>query len=274
MSLLEADQSQTSGEPSVFLVRTYSITRAMAERVASWFASVTEIPHYQTWISTNGDEHSLNKLNRALEAHGLKEVNRHTYTEETMRERYPAMKDKQRLAHRYPSQAQDLWWQDLKSDAATVRPRYVWSIEPDVGYTGTMKDFVQYYDEYKVDFISMSYHDDDWQVASADWHPNTPTDAWRSKVPAENRMVLATFVERYSDTLLGKIHSWSTAGVIDRAEAMPGTICFMEKMSHKFIPKEQKGNPLFWKGRVSEKEWDDISLDEGQKGKLFHALKF
>jgi len=257
--------------PTAFVVRTLSPTQAQAERIATWFKNLKDESNVSLWVSTNGGDGDDNTLLEALRVAGFQRVDVHKYTEDDMKETYPALRDKEFLAWQFHVQAVDLWWQAQ----AKPRPDHVWIIEDDVGYTGDISDLIGSVANASDDFLTSPQDKNETyllKLGALTWHADCQTSAYQHRVGTERRAA-REHVQRFSKALLHKLHEWSLRGELDTSEAMTGTVAMVEHLKVGWLPEGSIGQPFSCcEGQVAPDTWEEHL--QACEGKLFHSLKF
>ena len=212
----------------------------------------------------------------------------HVYDEAEMVEAYPALREVAKtrriadttefkskelsLAWGFHVEALNLWYQRRR----TTKVDFVWKLEDDVGFSGSLLDLVRSFEDDGADLLTA---DVDHRPGPRWWWADAGTaEYYAAYGRARQRLASREHAQRFSRALLDRLHALSVdRGITAWSEALPVVVCAAaEDLVLAKLPRSLLGDPFAHDGRVTERAWRDICEGRSarKKGRLYHALKF
>lgn len=206
--------------------------------------------------------------------------------------------EKSSIAWGFHAEAVDAWLRRVavKDSADAERTAeapfdYLWVLEDDVGFSGSLASFVLAYKDNSADLISdlcaQSHAVSDVRLTASTnprsivswagwcWH-DTCTQAYRELIPGEKRFSTREHVQRFSLPLLRELGRLCRSGIGAWSEQFSISACHhfgfvYAPISDEHLPEE---NLFSHRGRVDEDMFRDALVKPEMKNKLYHALKW
>ncbi|CAK9056346.1 unnamed protein product [Durusdinium trenchii] len=158
-----------------------------------------------------------------------------------------------------------LWWRSI---AASSKPKFVWVLEDDAGYSGCLADFVSAYQNESADLLchGLQRADPRWV-----WY-DAMSEAFH-RLKAE-RFRCVEHVQRFSAQLLSALEEYARQQVTGWSELSVPSLCRLAQLSVAPLRAEHIGQIFSYAGKVPEDAWPRICQDARTRGRWWHALKW
>lgn len=143
---------------------------------------------------------------------------------------------------------------------------FVWVVEDDVGFAGSIAAFIRAYSSNSADLLCESVE------------PVTDEWTWRgvaSKpfIESVTMFKAAEHVQRFSARFLGAAHSLARRGTVAWSEMAAPSLCMHIQYDLALFDAAHVGHKYAFDARVTQEEWE--SLDNGAGvPRIYHALKW
>jgi hypothetical protein len=285
--------SLPTSSTTVLLVRAHQFTDGALKRLADLAAQCTSAsPPVSLWVSLDttmvaGEADRLRaflKLRLHTTNTSTASLLIHEYNSTDMLTSYPALSQahsrakrqwrSRSLAFGFHTEAISLWYQ--RAAQRGHHPRTVWSMESDVGYSGT--DITLLFRDYMNNTADLLTHRCR-SIANTWWHTEVASDTYKQRIPRPNRTWSGEYVQRYSRRLLEAIlrmnndgmHAWSEQSTCSMAAAANLT---WEPLSLRHIGIPFTFRHVKSKSFPTEDVWEAILKHPKKRDKLYHPVKF
>ncbi|CAL1142197.1 unnamed protein product [Cladocopium goreaui] len=160
-----------------------------------------------------------------------------------------------------------LWWRSLAS-----KPKFVWVLEDDAGFSGDIAQFISAYQEETSDLISHEF-----QVADPTWvWYDAVSETWKLEEAKTTmpRLRCAEHVQRFSAGLLDVLEGFAMRQVSGWSETSVPSLCRWARRSMTSLRPEHVGQIFSYAGKVPKDAWPRICEDARTRGRWWHALKW
>lgn len=198
-------------------------------------------------------------------------------TKDEIIKRYPTLitdvpkqkKKKYSTMYLYNTEQFILWY-----EKSIIKYKYIWLFETDVGFSGNINTLLDYYSNDNSDLIAQNL-----EIMSNDWlFSKTGSKKYmeylEQHIGNNISYVSWAYVQRYSNNLMSFFKKYTNQEYHRHAEAFPAEITKIERLKYNLLDKRFIGKPLSWGGKVTKKQWINITQDPSKQNKLYHALKF
>eukprot|EP00041_Stephanoeca_diplocostata_P038147 m.1480372 g.1480372 ORF g.1480372 m.1480372 type:complete len:373 (+) comp25171_c2_seq34:145-1263(+) len=212
------------------------------------------------------------------------------YTSDDMKRRYPHLmeaatiwrnhsgaSDNISLAYGFHTEATMLWY-----NSPLVKeqdPKFVWSIEYDVGFTGNIANVIHAYDSDPADLISKR----PCQQPPSLWlHRFHVSNAYGKALKAQNRTAAPEFVQRFSKRLLAAVSVYTDLGMHAWSEQSICGYCTLAGLTSAALRKQHMGVPFSFFDRLypdasavhDVHTFSAMFSDSAKQNRFVHPLKF
>jgi len=159
---------------------------------------------------------------------------------------------------------------------------FVWVLEDDIGFSGSIQQILDAYSADPEDLISGR-----WLAVPEPREPRvgpgfvngwywyyTTTSVFEEKVAPDRRLITEEHVQRISLQLLREVDKWCRMGASACSEQLVPTVAYVRGMLFKPLRPEHIGDPFHYEAVLSEEEWAQILARDETPGRFYHALKF
>mmetsp|Transcript_126958 Transcript_126958/g.353575 ORF Transcript_126958/g.353575 Transcript_126958/m.353575 type:complete len:341 (-) Transcript_126958:9-1031(-) len=172
------------------------------------------------------------------------------------------------LAWCYHVEAILVWW--VQVTTGSKEPPFVWVIEDDAGYSGSISRFIRAYSDNNSDLLTHAL-----QRVHKEWvWYNTASPAFLDLAHLTERLRCAEHVQRMSSRLLHILHQYSIQGVSGWSEMSVPTLCRMVRFKLGTLRSEHIGGVFAFDGKVPQALWPGICAEPSTQNRWWHALKW
>ncbi|CAJ1371996.1 unnamed protein product, partial [Effrenium voratum] len=154
-----------------------------------------------------------------------------------------------------------LWW----AREGAPKPKYLWVLEDDVGYSGHLGHFLSAYQHEPADLVSHAL-----QPAEPTWVWYTAASKAFDDLVQRPRLRCAEHVQRLSSRLMEALQNFARSGVSGWSEMSVPTLCQLAGLSYCPLKPEQVGQIFTFNGKVPEEAWPSICQNERTRNRWWH----
>ncbi len=270
-----------------FVVRACNPSVAMLSRIKTWFHDISSRQNSSLQIDLHlSVDITHNPCTFLIEPH----IYLHTYTSADMEYVFPVLKNEmsdrvppisQRavMSHRwgFHVEAIGLWYKRF----VNKKYDYVWVVEEDVGFTGSVYELINSYTQNIEDLLVAEYSSTltQWNGLSDEksqgwcWH-DTVSMLYSQMINEDCRLTAPEHVQRFSAKCLLLLFGLSRRKICAWSEQSCPTLVSQYLNLGTFHGKHV-GSVFSWDGNITQLEWEKYTQRSTNKPpQMWHALKF